>query len=394
MIIDSDAHVLEPADLWTSRLSAKHGDMIPHIKYRQDLHQDWWFVGDVPIQHATGSVIPIREDGSVERLGGYKMVQRFADMHPSAYDPTERAKVMDLFGIGAATTYPSLGLTGPDIYRMIPDADLEYQLQVVRAYNDWILSWDQTEPGRFIPLSCVPYWDVPAAVREIERTAELGMKGIVMTGKPQNHGCPILPDPHWNDMWSAAEAAGQSVSFHVASGGMRETKGNPERSDMMGPEAIRVYMFGQECVENVSVACDLLTSGILQRHPKLNFAIVETGVGWVPFTLEALDEAYRLYQPWVSRPEMREDELPSDLFRRQVFVNIWYENARAHYPFDNVMFETDYPHPVCLMEAEIKDAVENRLSILSPAQLENVLWKNAMRCFNLSAEDVRLSTAS
>jgi predicted TIM-barrel fold metal-dependent hydrolase len=389
VIIDADTHLVEPRDMFTSRLSSKYGDIVPQVRYNEKVGEDWWFVDDIPVQRATGAVIPVSEDGSIWRRDDYWRPPRFEDQHPSAYDPSERAKVMDSYGIQAAVTFPSLGLTGPDIFKSIPAAGLDFQLDLVSAYNDWVLTWPQTEPGRYIPLGVVPYWDVPAAVREIERCAGLGMKGIVMTGKPQNHDCPLLGDPHWDDLWAAAEANKQSVSFHVAGGGITDTVGN-DRLSVMGHEALMVYIIGTEFFQNAIAAVDLLLSGVLHKHPTLNFGIVETGVGWVNFALETLDEHYLRYKPWLSRPEMSPDELPSEVFRRQVFVNTWFERSNSTYPYENVMFETDYPHPTCLLGPEIDDAIDNRMASLSPEQLEGVLWKNAMRCFNLKPADIGL----
>lgn len=398
IIIDADAHVTETPDLFTSRLPSKWADAVPHIKHVPEMGVDMWFIGDTPVQHAAMSVIENRPDGrlvrrEIEQTEGWGTFPKTFDaQHPSSYDPNERVKVMDAFGIRAATTYPNLGLLGPDIYRQIPGVDLDFQLQVVAAYNDWVLSWAQAQPGRFIPLGCIPYWDADGAVKEIERCAEIGIKGMVMSGKPQNHGCPILPDPYWDPIWSACQAANFSISFHAGGGGL-EGHYEEKRLAIMGNEAIQVYVTAALLYENAISAVDLLSSGVLQRFPQLHFAIVETGVGWVPFALEALDHHYKRYTPWRSRPEMKEDELPSELFRRQVFVNVWFENVaplRGSAALENVMFETDYPHPTCLLAEDIDDAVSNGLSSLDEKELERVMWKNAMRCFNLELADVGL----
>ncbi|TXI52855.1 MAG: hypothetical protein E6Q57_04375, partial [Mycobacterium sp.] len=66
----------------------------------------------------------------------------------------------------------------------------------------------------------IPYWDVDAAVAEIERCAAGGHKGLVSTGKPHEHGYPLLADRHWDPMWAAAEDAGLSISFHVGGGNL------------------------------------------------------------------------------------------------------------------------------------------------------------------------------
>lgn len=383
MIIDSDAHVVEARDLFEDRLPRKYDEWIPRVRYRADLKQDWWFVGDTPIQSAVGSVAVA--DADEERTSDYRIPKRYDDQHPSSWDPTERVKVMDRHEIRMATTYPWLGLTGPDVYRAIPGVDDRFQMLVVSAYNDWIRSWAEAQPGRFITVANIPYWNIDRAVEEIQRCASIGMNGLVMSGKPQNHGCPYLADPHWDPLWAAASDARMSISFHAAGGGDLLESANPRRRELLGWSALTVAVVGVEFFQNAIAAIDLLMSGVLQRFPNLNFAIVESGCGWVPFVLETLDEHYFRYKPWEENPSFSSDEPPSEVFRRQMFVNTWYERVQPHYPIDNIMFETDFPHPTALFGDEVEQAIKTGLASLSNEDREKILWKNAARCFNLSA---------
>jgi predicted TIM-barrel fold metal-dependent hydrolase len=388
IIIDSDAHVVEERDVFSSRLSAKHGDNIPRIKYWAERDADWWFVADTPVYSAVGSVMQAGPDGEVVRRSNYRFPSSYDDMHPSSYDPVERAKVMDQYGIRASTTYPWLGLTGPDAYKTIAGADTEFQMQVVSAYNDWIMTWPERAPGRFIPLACIPYWEIDYAVKEIERCAEMGIKGLVMSGKPQNHGCPVLADRSWDPVWAAAQDAGLSISFHAGGGGIFESRSD-SRTELLGPEGISLFATTADFMQNAIAAIELILSGVLFRYPRLNFAIVESGAGWAPFVLETMDVHYKRYTPWKSRPELfSPDLLPSDLFNRQVYTNIWYEDAKDHFTWNNLMFETDYPHPTSLDGREIAEAIDERLKGLAPEVLEDVLWRNAKRCFGLTNADI------
>ena len=44
------------------------------------------------------------------------------------------------------------------------------------------------------------------------------------------------------------------------------------------------------CAEdNFRTIANLIYSGLLERHPKLKFVSVESGIGWLPFVLEGLD---------------------------------------------------------------------------------------------------------
>ena len=46
-IIDTDTHVVEPPDLWTSRVSSKWGDLVPHVALgRPVAEEEAWFIGD------------------------------------------------------------------------------------------------------------------------------------------------------------------------------------------------------------------------------------------------------------------------------------------------------------------------------------------------------------
>ena len=44
-VIDVDSHISEPADVWTSRVSSKWGDAVPHIQRDPASGKDIWYVG-------------------------------------------------------------------------------------------------------------------------------------------------------------------------------------------------------------------------------------------------------------------------------------------------------------------------------------------------------------
>ena len=401
MIIDADSHVCEPPDTWTSRMSSKWGELIPRVRRIDELGADVWCIGDEIVNSLAFTVFYRSSDDSRphRRPDDFPATPRYVEeVHPSSWDPTERVKVLDENGINMAVLYPNLGLTAPDRYRTIPGATIEFQFDVIAAFNDFVLSWAQREPGRFIPLAVVPYWDVDRCVKEIERCADLGHKGYVMSGTPQFHDCPPLADRHWDPLWDAVNATGLSIGFHSGTTmNPKEYFVDPTARTVGGNSVAAVVDVVKAFLDNASCCSNLLMSGVLPRYPDLKFAIVESGSGWVPFLLESLDVHYKRYRPWEARPELKADELPSDAFRRQVFVNTWYENVRpddlALLPIDNVMFETDYPHPTCLFGDEVGDALTNKLAALTDEQREKVSYRNAMRCFNIAEHEIGPITA-
>jgi predicted TIM-barrel fold metal-dependent hydrolase len=396
MIIDADSHVCEPPDTWTSRMPSKWGELIPRVRHLDDIGMDAWCIGDHVVNSLAFTVF-YQEPGNPlphRRKDDFPAIpSRVEEVHPSSWDPTERVKVMDETGINMAALYPNLGLTNPDRYHTIPGATIEFQFDVIAAFNDFVLSWAEREPGRFIPLAVVPYWDVERCVKEVERCATLGHKGWVMTGTPEFHDSPPLSDRHWDPLWDVINATGGPVAFHAGTTmNPREYKVDPTARTVGGNNVRAVVDVVKSFFDNANACSNLLMSGVLPRYPDMKFAIVESGSGWVPFLLESLDVHFLRYRPWEARPELKADELPSEAFRRQVFVNTWYEQLRpddlALLPIDNIMFETDYPHPTCLFGDEIRASLDGKLSALSESDREKISFRNAMRCFGIAEHEI------
>jgi predicted TIM-barrel fold metal-dependent hydrolase len=80
---------------------------------------------------------------------------------------------------------------------------------------------------------------------------------------------------------------------------------------------------------------------------------------------------------------------PSDYFRRQVYACYWFEQFATQHmleqlPVDNILFETDYPHPVCLY-GDVRERIDAGLAG-APADLRRkLLFDNAARLYGVSA---------
>ncbi|CAA0105305.1 Uncharacterised protein [Mycolicibacterium vanbaalenii] len=389
LIIDTDTHITEPPDLWTSRMSKKRwGNLVPQVKWIEERKGEFWCMNDQPVFTVGTCIMVPGEDGKPMRSPRFPdYADRFSSMHPSAFDAKARLQVMDDYGIQAAALFPNLGFVGPNIFAAAgPDA-LDFQTAALQAYNDFLLDWSSVAPDRLLPLALIPYWDVNAAVAEIERCAAAGHKGLVSTGKPHQHGQPLLADRHWDPMWAAAEASGLSISFHVG-GGDLGTHMNDERTRVEGWRATLARLTTSFFLESGITLADLLMSGVPARYPKLRFVSVESAIGWIPFLLESLDFHFKKYEPWLERPEFHKDGmLPSDYFRRQIYANYWYEDLQSWHidaiGEDNLMFETDYPHQTCLDKSEIEHSIEVGLKSVSDVTKEKILWRSAASLFNM-----------
>jgi hypothetical protein len=98
--------------------------------------------------------------------------------------------------------------------------------------------------------------------------------------------------------------------------------------------------------------CDLISSGVFERHPRLILAIVEFELSWAPHLLSTMDYTYR-ERHGEAIYRFKDGLLPSDFFRRNVVLS-FQEDAIGirlrdvigpdNMMWDNMMWGSDYPH--------------------------------------------------
>lgn len=375
-IIDVDTHVTEVADLWTSRVPAHMRDAVPRVE-TDARGRDWWWLG-------RDRMAPIGLTATAGR-GDFKQPPRgYADMHAGAFDAQARLKYMDETGIWAMVMYPNVGGFGAQEFLRLRDPEL--MLTCVQIYNDWQTEWASADSRRLLPITSIPFWDVAASVREIRRCVALGHHGILFTGDPQSFGMPVLGDAHWNPLWEAAVEFGLPISFHIGSGNM---EGGLLRDKVKAYG--RMAAFAELSVDlflgNGRQLCDLLMSGVLARYPTIQFVSVESGIGWIPFVLEALDYQFTGNRVAEDRPEF--DRLPSAYFARNVFACYWFEQIAPRrlldsVGVDNILFETDFPHPTSLYGEEVGRRIASGLGDCDDLTRHKILWENAAKLYKVT----------
>ena len=142
-VIDSDTHVIEPYDLWTSRVSVKkYGDKVPHVKWDEKAEEDAWFFGAERTGAAAGAAMAGWHEYPPKRPKKLEMVDK------ALYDAPARLKRMDEYGIHAQVLYPNVAGFGAG--RFLGLGDHELMLLCVRAYNDWLTEWSSADSKRLI----------------------------------------------------------------------------------------------------------------------------------------------------------------------------------------------------------------------------------------------------
>jgi predicted TIM-barrel fold metal-dependent hydrolase len=254
--------------------------------------------------------------------------------------------------------------------------DMELRNFCVTAYNDACGDLQKDGEGRLYPQSLLPFWDIDVAVRELERCHDqLGLTGFTMTSAPESYGLPTLNQKYWDPLWACAQERGLPVNFHIGGGGVAPLMWND-----VDHAAWIVSASAQAFLGNISSVTNLICSGLLDRFPTLKFVSVESGIGWLPFLLELLE--YQFDENGVTSLELR----PREYFKRQIFASFWFEREASgdirKLGEDNVMFETDFPHPTCLYPS-IQEHVQATLSGLDERVQRKVLYETAARVYQL-----------
>jgi predicted TIM-barrel fold metal-dependent hydrolase len=359
---------------------SKFVDLVPQVVRNHD-GRDVWVLNGKQIA-VVGSTAPA---GFPEFPASRPRV--YADLQPGSFDAVERLRYMDQAGSWAQVLYPNVGGFGSQHFLGVNDPNL--QLMCVRAYNDFVHEWAAADPRRLIGIISLPFWDVDAAVTEVERCAELNFRGVLFTGEPQRFGLPTIGHPHWDRLWSVARAAALPVHFHIGGGEDDMRSSITARVEAHGAAEAETYCAVDLFMKNGIQCADLITSGVLQRLPDLQFVSVESGIGWIPFVLEAADYTYL---GATRSGRRRGDELlPSDLFRRQVYTTYWFESVAPQLlletiPVDNILFETDFPHVACLF-GNIRETIDTGLAAAPPGVREKILWGNSARLYRIDDPD-------
>ena len=378
-VFDCDTHVSEPTDLWTSRVPARYGDLIPHVEHveRSGYH---WVVGDKRLFRIGQFAMA----GWKEYVPGCPPTLEDAD--PAAWQPAARLARMDEYGLHAQVLFPNL--VGFFIGAFVELKESELMLACVQAYNDFMAEFASQDPGRLIPLMMLPYWDIDASLREMDRGIDLGHRGIVAAGRLDGVGLPPLRDPHWDPLWAAAQERGLPMNFHIGFSAEADPIGEQRRTPTRARFA---ESSAQSFMANMRTLAELLCSGVLHRFPELKVVSVESGAGWIPFFLESLDWQWVNNGAQLEHPEF---DVPSTYFWRQVWATYWFERdgfaTTATRLQDNLMFSTDFPHPTSQAPGPAssavnpRDYIEDTIAGLPEAVARKILHDNAQRVYTLA----------
>ena len=290
----------------------------------------------------------------------------------SGKTPEERVSDLALDGVDAEILFPNLGLT------VWATPDSVFSQMMCRAWNDWAWETFGAYNDLLAPMAAVASGDIKGAIKEIERCARLGFRGLSLPCKPiwgpPNHEDLNYNLPDFDPLWACIQDVDLPVTFHVSTGrDPRTSRGN-------GGAVINYAV--HSLAPTMEPIANLCASGVLDRFPRLIFGSIEAGIGWVAWTLQALDEAYKKHHMFV-RPKLK--MLPSEYFRQNGFASfqedkVGLDLAREHDLVNNFLWANDYPHHEGTWPHS-PQAIERTMGMLDERERAKILGLNSVRIF-------------
>jgi predicted TIM-barrel fold metal-dependent hydrolase len=286
--------------------------------------------------------------------------------------------------------------------------------RMARSHNESLLRVMQQFPGRILGSALMPLQDVPAAIREMEWAQDRGFCSVVLDKvfpvKQHPYGEPLGSHRELWPFFKRAEELSMPIYLHNVQHGHRISNLSIFQRDGL-------YIFAPQ--EGQLSLVSLITSGLLDEYPKLQFIFTEAGTAFIKPLVQWLDKV--LESPPVDYDD-QEDPLntrgpltkvgerlrraraitPAHEFlekNRQpasyYFKNNFYFTIETEEPelpeaieflgAERFLFATDYPHddPGGRMKFEDVRLLRDHQKIAEDAK-ELIRFKNAQHLFKLS----------
>ena len=381
-IIDTDTHYVEPPDFWLRNAPAKFKNRVPRLEER-DGKQTWVIEEGQDFGRAGGSLVINDKGQKAHGAGNRSHIENFGAPNPAAWDVKKRVAFMDYTGIHAQVAFPQA--TGFSSVGMIEKVkDVELRTEMIRLFNQGGAEVQQQSGDRILPQALLPVWDKDATLAEMQRCKDAGQRGFTVADSPEHSGLPSYDEPYWEGFWDFLNQTKMVLNFHIGGSAVFDAFQVPWKN--FGPErnlAIAATMF---YMSNAGTIANFLMSGIFDTYPNLRIASVESGVGWIPFLIEALEYQF---DEMVATERVHVQRRPKEYFRDHISACFWFEekaarNAIEYFDGNNLTFETDFPHSTCLYPAALTRAAEGMKGV-KPEHIQKVFQDNGANLYGVTA---------
>ncbi len=354
MIVDVDAHHYE---------NESYSEITEYI-------EDPVFRGEVRWQ-GWGRLGVTSPDASYQNLSGrIARVRRRLDEQtpPSPHrDITLTKRWMDAIGVDVICLFPTPMLT----LGTSPRPDVEVQL--ARAYNRWLIDKLLRHEPRIRSMLYLPFNDPEASLKMVKDFADQpGVIGFMVTA-PRDRG---VFDNAYMPLYATLEERGLPLAIH---GGFSWQ----EQSFKLANRFIVVHALGFPFFNMLHLS-NWIMNALPERFPKLKVMWIESGLAWIPFLMQRLDNEYMMRTS--EAPGLKRK--PSDYMRDMFFTTQPMEMVENRDALEltfrmikgetQLLYSSDYPHWDMDLPSTIYD-----LPFLNEQAKRNILGDNARRLFKL-----------
>jgi predicted TIM-barrel fold metal-dependent hydrolase len=343
-IISADSHLETPPTLWTDRIPASMRDKAPRVVDLPD-GGEGWAIGE-------GEPAPL----GLNATGGQRYTEfvprglRYTDTPPGTGGPEQRIAEQDRDGSDAEVLFSTV--IGSMLSRM---EDRELLVASVRAYNDWLSEYCSYAPDRLFGIALTPFTGVEDAVAELKRVGgKPGIRGMHLLQFPSGQ---LSATPADEPFWQAAAEHGVTIVAHHNFGGEKRQAPLP---GLVNEKAVEIEgtnnlaMFAWLLTTDLPMPTlpiltllQLMVSGVLDRNPDIRFHFAETGIGWLPYWLEQMEDRYDRHRYWAG---IRLARRPVEYIRDHFTFSFQEDHAgialRHSIGVNNICWASDFPHAV------------------------------------------------
>lgn len=220
-----------------------------------------------------------------------------------------------------------------------------------------------------------------AAAEEIDRiSSEDQIVGVFLPTTGPN---PPLGDPEYDVLYAAIEDHDLVPVYHGATNSGFDV-GFPRHNEMFRKfvEAhVNAHLWSQ-----TATVTSLLVNGVPEKFTELDFVILESGIGWVPYMMFRLNKEIRMRKQEAPLLERQPEEYIRDKFYfasqplGEPMDQSHLQSIIEIIGVDSLVFASDYPHWDFDHPRELNKSLASKFS---PDERSKVLNENAERVFSL-----------
>ena len=372
-LITTDCHIAAPFSL-IDELPEPFREFFPRLETRAD--------GEYLLSPSGGGMMGSVRPPDTKVVGdsAVRAAVGACDESQPSFDPAEVLAELERDGVYGAVLIGRIAVTHDT---MPIEADIAY----CTALNDWTFENWGPYINRVAPGIVLPYRDVAACVRELERCAARGMRPALL---PDAIGTLPYHMSEWEPLWEAANRLKVPITMHV--GGTRlPPRAYGEFKPYRGLGFVGWY---NQCVGMGETLGWMTFAGVFERYPDLHVIMTEGYAGWLAFAMQFFDhhwtdsrfgQVQHTMGDWAAHLEAP----PSYYLKRQTHATFMWDpmaiQNRHLTGTDCLLWGNDYPHREGSFPFS-REWIDKQFAGVPQDEIDAMTSGNAARLFGISLD--------